>query len=63
MTAMTKEQLLTLMDSVQYDFNFQLGVTNCDADLVCSALRDHGVMINTARARQLIVDLKKNRNT
>ena len=63
MTAMTKEQLLTLMDSVQYDFNFQLGVTNSDADLVCSTLRDHGVMVNTARARQLIVDLKKNRNT
>ena len=59
MEPMTKEQLLELFDAVQYDFNFQLGVAQSDADLVCSSLRDRGVMINTARCRQLIVDLKK----
>ena len=62
MIPMTKDQLLTLFDSVQYDFNFQLGVTTSDVDLVRSSLQDHGVLIDTARANQLIVDLKKNRN-
>ena len=51
--------LLTKLDQVQYDFNFQHALSTNDADLLVSALSDHGVLITIAEANELIVNLKK----
>ena len=51
--------LLTKLDQVQYDFNFQHALVTSDADLLVSALSDHGVLITIAKANELILNLKK----
>ena len=51
--------MLERLDQVQYDFNFQLAIVNSDADLLVSALSDHGVLITIAKANELIVNLKR----
>ena len=51
--------LLTKLDQVQYDFNFQHALVTNDADLLVSALSDHGVLITIAEANELIVNLKR----
>jgi len=51
--------LLTKLDDIQYDFNFQFAIALSDPELVVASLRDHGVMIDIAKANELIVNLKK----
>jgi len=51
--------LLTRLDDVQYDFNFQHAIATNDADLLVSALSDHGVLITIVKANELIVNLRK----
>ena len=51
--------MLTRLDDVQYDFNFQHAIATNDADLLVSALSDHGVLITIAKANELIVNLRK----
>ena len=51
--------LLTRLDDVQYDFNFQHALATNDTALLVSALSDHGVLITIAEANELIVNLKK----
>jgi len=51
--------LLQKLDAVQYDFNFQHAIVTNDADLLVSALSDHGVRITIAKANELIVNLKR----
>ena len=51
--------MLERLDQVQYDFNFQFAIALSDPELVVASLRDHGVMIDIAKANELIVNLKK----
>jgi hypothetical protein len=51
--------LLTKLDDVQYDFNFQFAIALSDPELVVSSLSDHGVSITIAKANELIVNLRK----
>ena len=51
--------LLTKLDDVQYDFNFQHALTTNDASLLVASLSDHGVLITIADANELIVNLRK----
>ena len=51
--------LLTRLDDVQYDFNFQHALATNDTALLVSALSDHGVLITIAEANELIVNLKR----
>ena len=51
--------MLERLDQVQYDVNFQFAIALSDPELVVASLRDHGVMINIAKANELIVNLKK----
>jgi len=51
--------LLTKLDAVQYDFNFQHAITTNDADLLVASLSDHGVMLTIAEANELLVNLRK----
>ena len=51
--------LLTKLDAVQYDFNFQHAITTSDADLLVASLSDHGVMLTIAEANGLLVNLRK----
>ena len=50
---------LVTRDVIQYDFNLQFAIALSDPDLIVSILRDHGVMIDIAKANELIVNLKK----
>jgi len=54
--------LLTRLDDVQYDFNFQHAIVTNDADLLLSVLSDHGVMLTIVKANELIVNLRKGVN-
>ena len=51
--------MLERLDQVQYDVNFQFAIALSDPELVVASLRDHGVMIDIAKANELIVNLKK----
>ena len=51
--------LLTRLDDVQYDFNFQHALVTNDAALLVASLSDHGVLITIAEANELIVNLKR----
>lgn len=51
--------LLTKLDEVQYDFNFQHALATNDAALLVASLSDHGVLITIAKANELLVNLKK----
>ena len=51
--------MLTRLDDVQYDFNYQFAIALSDPELVVASLRDHGVLITIAKANELIVNLKK----
>ena len=51
--------MLERLDQVQYDVNFQFAIALSDPELVVASLRDHGVMIDIAKASELIVNLKK----
>ena len=51
--------LLTKLDDIQYDFNFQHALTTNDPALLVSSLSDHGVLITIAKANELIVNLKR----
>ena len=51
--------MLERLDQVQYDVNFQFAIALSDPELVVASLRDHGVMIDIAKANELIVNLKR----
>ena len=51
--------LLTKLDQVQYDTNFQFAIALSDPDLLVAVLSDHGVLITIAKANELIVNLRK----
>ena len=51
--------MLERLDQVQCDVNFQFAIALSDPELVVASLRDHGVMIDIAKANELIVNLKK----
>ena len=53
--------MLQKLDEIQYDFNFQHAIVTNDADLLVSALSDHGFSITIERANELIVNLKRER--
>ena len=51
--------MLERLDQVQYDVNFQFAIALSDPELVVASLSDHGVMIDIAKANELIVNLRK----
>ena len=51
--------LLTKLDDIQYDVNFQFAIALSDPELVVASLRDHGVLITIADANELLVNLKR----
>ena len=51
--------MLERLDQVQYDVNFQFAIALSDPELVVASLRDQGVMIDIAKANELIVNLRK----